>query len=59
MLWKSLEGELFTYKYYLKKLLGVRGFGAVFSADEVIGDLVIREVAVTANSNQMKPRLKS
>jgi len=46
MLWKSLEGELFTYKYYLKKLLGVGGFGAVFSADEVIGDQVIREVAV-------------
>jgi len=46
MLWKKLEGEQFTYKYYLKKLLGVGSFGAVFSADEVIGDHVIREVAV-------------
>jgi len=40
MLWKNLEGEQFTYKYYLKKLLGVGGFGAVFSADEVIKDTV-------------------
>ena len=46
MLWKKLEGTQFTYKYYLKKLLGVGGFGAVFSADEVIGDTAIREVAV-------------
>ena len=46
MLWKKLEGTQFTYKYHLKKLLGVGGFGAVFSADEVIGDTAIREVAV-------------
>ena len=45
-LWKTLEGTQFTYKYYLKKILGVGGFGAVFCADEVMDDIVFREVAV-------------
>lgn len=46
MFYKMLEGEWIENKYYLKKMLGAGGFGAVFCADEVLRDRVLREVAV-------------
>ena len=46
MLYKMLEGQSIEGKYYLKKMLGSGGFGAVFRADEVLRDRVLREVAV-------------
>ena len=46
MFYKMLEGEWIENKYYLKKMLGAGGFGAVFRADEVLRDRVLREVAV-------------
>ncbi len=45
-LWRLLEAECIDGKYYLKELLGVGGYGAVFRADEVVGDRLIRQVAV-------------
>ncbi|PNW46919.1 UNVERIFIED_CONTAM: hypothetical protein BEN50_11850 [Euhalothece sp. KZN 001] len=45
-LYKMLEGSTVEEKYHLKKLLGAGGFGAVFRADEVLRDRVLREVAV-------------
>lgn len=46
LLWQVFEEEWFTPKYCLKKLLGAGAFGAVFRADEVVSDRVIREVAI-------------
>ncbi|GAB1541867.1 hypothetical protein NUACC21_45400 [Scytonema sp. NUACC21] len=51
-LWQMFEDEWFTPKYRLKKLLGAGAFGAVFLADEVIADRVIREVAIKIFSNE-------
>ncbi len=45
-LWRILEGECVNGQYHLKKLLGVGGFGGVFQADEVVGDRLVREVAI-------------
>ena len=45
-LWQVFEEEWFTPKYCLKKLLGAGASGAVFRADEVVSDRVIREVAI-------------
>ncbi|MDZ8260444.1 bifunctional serine/threonine-protein kinase/formylglycine-generating enzyme family protein [Nostoc sp. ChiQUE01b] len=50
--WRMFEDEWFTPKYRLKKLLGAGAFGAVFLADEVIADRVIREVAIKVFSNE-------
>jgi serine/threonine protein kinase len=43
---KLLEGQVIDGKYHLIKLLGAGGFGAVFQADWVVGDRVLRQVAV-------------
>lgn len=51
-LWQVFEEEWFTPKYCLKKLLGAGAFGAVFRADEVVSDRVIREVAIKIFSSQ-------
>ncbi len=50
--WQMFEDEWFTPKYRLKKLLGTGAFGAVFLADEVIADRVIREVAIKVFSSE-------
>ncbi|MDR9401931.1 MAG: bifunctional serine/threonine-protein kinase/formylglycine-generating enzyme family protein [Halothece sp. Uz-M2-17] len=46
MFYKMLEGKWIEDKYHLKKTLGIGGFGAVFRADEVLRDRVLRQVAV-------------
>nr|WP_290227225.1 serine/threonine protein kinase [Trichocoleus desertorum] len=43
---KLLEGQVIDGKYRLIKLLGAGGFGAVFQADEVVRDRILRQVAV-------------
>ncbi|MCT7959260.1 serine/threonine-protein kinase [Laspinema sp. D1] len=43
---KMLEGAVIENKYHLRKLLGAGGFGAVFLADEVVRDHLLRQVAV-------------
>ncbi len=45
-LWRMLAGECVNGQYHLKKLLGVGSYGAVFQADEVVGDRLVREVAI-------------
>jgi formylglycine-generating enzyme required for sulfatase activity len=50
--WRMFEDEWFTPKYRLKKLLGAGSFGAVFLADEVVADRVMREVAIKIFSNE-------
>lgn len=46
LLWKTLEGEMVNTQYHLKKLLGSGGFGGVFLADEILGDRLLRRVAL-------------
>lgn len=57
-IWKVLSGQVINHKYHLRSLLGVGGFGAVFLADEMVGDCLIRQVAVKllvsdGSSNQL------
>jgi serine/threonine protein kinase len=55
MIYKMLEGAVIDNKYYLRELLGAGGFGAVFLADEVVRDRLLRQVAVKIipdNDNQ-------
>jgi len=47
-LYKIFEGTQFNPKYYLKTFLGAGAYGAVFLADEVLGDTVIQTVALKA-----------
>ena len=54
--WRMFEDEWFTPKYRLKKLLGAGSFGAVFLADEVISDRVLREVAIKIFSGEGEPQ---
>jgi serine/threonine protein kinase len=44
--WRVLSGKIVNNQYVLKNLLGVGGFGAVFLADEVVGNRLIRQVAI-------------
>ena len=46
MMFKMLEGAIIDNKYHLRELLGAGGFGAVFLADEVVRDNLLRQVAV-------------
>jgi len=46
LLFKMLEGQVIEHKYHLEKMLGTGGFGAVFLANEVVRDRVLRQVAV-------------
>ncbi|PNW27261.1 UNVERIFIED_CONTAM: hypothetical protein BEN50_03265 [Euhalothece sp. KZN 001] len=46
IIYKTLEGQWLSNQYYLKEMLGYGGFGAVFQADDVVGDQLLREVAV-------------
>ncbi|MEY2977054.1 MAG: protein kinase domain-containing protein [Prochlorotrichaceae cyanobacterium] len=55
--WKSCEETQFSSKYYLKTLLGVGGFGAVFKADEVVADRPIRTVAIKIFNSFQTPNL--
>jgi serine/threonine protein kinase len=55
--WKSCEETQFSSKYYLKELLGVGGFGAVFKADEVVADRCIRTVAIKIFNPFQTPNL--
>ncbi|QDL11514.1 serine/threonine protein kinase [Brasilonema octagenarum UFV-E1] len=50
--WRMFEDEWFTPKYRLKKLLGAGSFGAVFLADDVVADRVMREVAIKIFSDE-------
>lgn len=50
--WQMFEDEWFTPKYRLKKLLGAGSSGAVFVADDVVADRVMREVAIKIFSHQ-------
>lgn len=47
-LYKLFEGTQFNEKYFLKTFLGAGAYGAVFLADEVLGDAVIQTVALKA-----------
>ena len=44
--WRDFEGRTVDGKYYLQRLIGTGSFGAVFVADEVVADRLIRQVAV-------------
>ena len=44
--WRDFEGRTVDGKYYLQRLVGTGSFGAVFVADEVVADRLIRQVAV-------------
>ena len=44
--WKTFEDEWFTPKHRLKKVLGQGASGAVFLAEEIVADRVMREVAI-------------
>ena len=44
--WKVLTGKVVNSQYVLKSLLGVGGFGAVFLAEEMVGNRFIRQVAI-------------
>ena len=54
LFWRMLEGkdkpleqqQHINNQYYLKEFLGAGGFGAVYLADEVVKDRVIRQLAV-------------
>lgn len=46
MLYKMLIGAVIENKYHLREFLGAGGFGAVFLADEVVRDRILRQVAV-------------
>lgn len=50
--WRMFEDEWFTPKYRLKKLLGAGSFGAVFLADDVVADRIMREVAIKIFSHE-------
>ncbi|WP_159786136.1 serine/threonine-protein kinase [Sodalinema gerasimenkoae] len=55
MMFRMLEGAVIDNKYHLRELLGAGGFGAVFLADEVVRDNLLRQVAVKIipdNDNQ-------
>nr|WP_263012629.1 serine/threonine-protein kinase [Laspinema sp. D3d] len=55
------EGAVIENKYHLQKLLGAGGFGAVFLADEVVRDHLLRQVAVKIipdNNNQQLIELR-
>ncbi len=45
-IWRELEGETIDGKYHLQRLIGTGSFGAVFQADEVVADRLIRQVAI-------------
>ena len=58
LLWRMLADENIDAKYYLQKLLGSGSYGGVFLADEVVGDHLIRQVAVkliTPDADQENP----
>ncbi len=44
--WREWEGEEIDGKYHLQRLIGTGSYGAVFQADEVVADRLIRQVAV-------------
>lgn len=44
--WRALEGERLDGHFQLHRLIGQGGFGAVFDADQMVGDQRIRRVAV-------------
>jgi len=44
--WRKLQGETVNNQYHLQEYLGCGGYGAVYKADEVIRDRLIREVAI-------------
>jgi serine/threonine protein kinase len=44
--WRRLQGETVNNQYHLEEYLGCGAYGAVYKADEVIRDRLIREVAI-------------
>ncbi|XZN92881.1 MAG: bifunctional serine/threonine-protein kinase/formylglycine-generating enzyme family protein [Microcoleus sp.] len=44
--WRKLQKETVNNQYHLKEFLGCGGYGAVYKADEIIRDRLIREVAI-------------
>jgi len=47
-LYRIFENSKFNHKYYLRTFKGAGNFGAVFLADELVGDTKIQEVAIKA-----------
>ena len=45
-LWKQFEGQWVDNSYKLTHLIGLGGFGAVFCADHIVEDQLMRTVAV-------------
>lgn len=45
-IWNMLEGQVVDGKYHLDQLLGTGGFGAVFHANHVVADRLVRQVAI-------------
>ena len=44
--WRKLQGETVNNQYHLQEFLGSGGYGAVYKADEVTRNRLIREVAI-------------
>jgi len=44
--WRKLQGETINNQYHLQEYLGCGGYGAVYKADEVTRNRLIREVAI-------------
>ncbi|MCX6345162.1 MAG: serine/threonine-protein kinase [Armatimonadetes bacterium] len=44
--WQLLQGQVVDGRYHLVEMLGSGGFGAVFRAEEVVADRLLRQVAV-------------
>ncbi len=44
--WRKLQGETVNNQYHLQEFLGCGGYGAVYKANEVIRDRLIREIAI-------------
>ncbi|MGB8691332.1 MAG: serine/threonine-protein kinase [Microcoleus sp.] len=44
--WRKLQGETINNQYHLQEYLGCGGYGAVYKADEVIRNRLIREIAI-------------
>ncbi|TAF02824.1 MAG: serine/threonine protein kinase [Oscillatoriales cyanobacterium] len=44
--WRKLQGQKINNQYHLQEFLGCGGYGAVYKADEVTRNRLIREVAI-------------
>ncbi len=44
--WRGFEGQVVGNQYHIKNYLGEGGFGVVYEADDVVGDRLIRTIAI-------------